>query len=114
MFKESSEDNSDWIVHTGIHFNRTSNIVLTPEFNTIKPVGQERDEKKENNNVLIIGLAIPFVVVILAAVLGIYLKKKKPTAKEEPEMEKNENYGIDDEYYDEHNNRVQDKNDYYQ
>ena len=62
-----------------------------------------------NNNVLIIGLAIPFVVVILAAVLGIYLKKKKPTAKEEPEMEKNKNYGIDDEYHDEHDNVVEDK-----
>ena len=49
---------------------------------------------------------MPFVVVMLAAVSGIYLKNKKLTAKEEPDMEKNENYGIDDEYYDEHNNRV--------
>ena len=43
----------------------------------------------------------------------VYLKNKKPNAKEEPKIEKNENYGIDDEYYDEHDNRVEDKNDYY-
>ena len=42
------------------------------------------------------------------------MKKKKPNAKEEPKIEKNENYGIDDEYYDEHDNRVEDKNDFYQ
>ena len=29
-------------------------------------------------------------------------------------MEKNEVYGEDDEYYDEHDNRVEDSNDYYE
>ena len=29
-------------------------------------------------------------------------------------MEKNVYYGRDDEYYDEHNNKVEDRNDYYE
>ena len=29
-------------------------------------------------------------------------------------MEENLDYGMDDEYYDEHDNRVEDRNDYYE
>ena len=41
-------------------------------------------------------------------------RKKKATTQETPEMEKNVNYGVDDDYYNEHDDRVQDTNDYYQ
>ena len=41
------------------------------------------------------------------------MRKRMQNAKEELEMEKNPNYDQDDEYYDEHNNRVEDTNDYY-
>ena len=34
--------------------------------------------------------------------------------KETTEMEKNVNYGVEDDYYNEHDDRVQDTNDYYQ
>ena len=34
--------------------------------------------------------------------------------KEEPKMEKNVYYGPDDEYYDEQDNRVEDRNNYYE
>ena len=34
--------------------------------------------------------------------------------KEEPEMEDNHDYGEYEEYYDEHNNRIVDNNDYYE
>ena len=41
------------------------------------------------------------------------LRKRIKSTKEEPEMEKNPNYDQEDEYYDEHHNRVEDTNDYY-
>ena len=49
------------------------------------------------------------MIVIILIVWGI----RRRQTKEEPEMEKNEVYGEDDEYYDDHDTRVEDKNDYY-
>ena len=39
---------------------------------------------------------------------------KSQKTKEEPKMEENLDYGMDDEYYDEHDNRVEDRNEYYE
>ena len=39
---------------------------------------------------------------------------KKITTEDEPVAEKNDEYGADEEYYDEHDNRIEDNNDYYE
>ena len=42
-----------------------------------------------------------------------HLVWRKLRTKEEPKMEMNPDYGDDEDYYDEHENRVEDSNEYY-
>ena len=58
-------------------------------------------------------LGVVIVVAIVVCVV-VYLSRSQSCVKEEPEMEENVDYGEYEEYYDEHNNRIVDNNDYYQ
>ena len=73
----------------------------------------EEGKEKINVELVIICMSITSVVLGVEGVLGVYMKMRRQTTQEEPKMEKNVYYGRDDEYYDEHNNRVEDRNDYY-
>ena len=91
----------------------------TTPLSFVKDVDDEsdHDNSKENDNddtknIIIISLSV-LLIIVLGILVIIHLRKKKEKP-EEPDMEKNEVYGEDDEYYDEHDNRIEDKNDYYQ
>ena len=67
----------------------------------------------DTKKIIMISLSVAFVLLLGIFLIFIFLRKKK-VKEEEPEMEKNEVYGEEDEYYDEHDNRVEDSNDYYE
>ena len=87
-------------------------VVEEDEFENITNTTQENDDKSQSNATLLI-LAVSLSVVLLS-LLSISLSRGLAKRKEEPEMEENEDYGEEEEYYDEHNNRIVDNNDYYQ
>ena len=58
----------------------------------------------------IICVSVTLVVLVTVCVIVVVLRRRRSAV----EMEKNEYYGREDEYYDEHDNRVEDRNDYYQ
>ena len=58
----------------------------------------------DTKKIIIISLSVAFVLLLGIFLIFIFLRKKK-VKEEEPEMEKNEVYGEEDEYYDEHDNR---------
>ena len=103
---------------------------ITAKLDDANNSGNTKSRDKENNkpfavdvnddngesikNKIIISLAVVLIIIVGCIIIGIYLYIKKKEQPEEPVMEKNEMYGEDDEYYDEHDNRVEDRNDYYE
>ena len=109
MFQTLYNETSDWIVYLAYmtSFEQIPGIVSRPGYEDRWPAGQV----KNNNTALIICLGTVVAVIICIPGILCWKKNKKQNTKEEPEMEKNANYGVDDEYYDEHDSRVQDTND---
>ena len=87
--------------------------VMEDKSNTTERKDSNSDSKVTNNTILSVCLAVVSVVLILV-VIRIYLPKMLHCQKEEPKMEENLDYGEYEEYYDEHNNRIVDTNDYYE
>ena len=54
-------------------------------------------------------LGLGLGLIILCVCLG----KRRQESKEQPKIEKNEVYGLEDDSYDEDENRIEDINDYY-
>ena len=55
------------------------------------------------------------LVIVLCVVVVVFIYSRVAEAKsEEPEVEKNPAYGLEDDYYNEHDNRLEDRNEYYQ
>ena len=106
-----------WIVKIETTFESTPGIKLShAHIEDEKVENEENDEEgKEKINVelVIICMSITTVVLVVGGVLCVHMKMRRQTTQEEPKMEKNVYYGRDDEYYDEHNNRLEDTNDYY-
>ena len=75
-----------------------------------------KEQEVDNNpNLLILWISLGVVCVVFIVVcVVVYLSRRRSCVKEEPEMEENLDYGEYEEYYDEHNNRVVDNNDYYE
>ena len=75
-----------------------------------------KEQEVDNNpNLLILWISLGVVCVVFIVVCAfVYLSRRRSCVKEEPEMEENLDYGEYEEYYDEHNNRVVDNNDYYE
>ena len=95
------------------YFNLTQNKVTTKQCKIQEP--NERSITYSNANlVLYISIPIAIVAVIMVIILVVYLIKRMPKTKEEPKMERNVYYGRDDDYYDPNDNRVEDRNDYYE
>ena len=105
MFQTLYNETSDWIVYLAYmtSFEQIPGIVSRPGYEDRWPAGQV----KNNNTALIICLGTVVAVIICIPGILCWKKNKKQNTKEEPEMEKNANYGVDDEYYDEHDSRVQ-------
>ena len=64
----------------------------------------------------IVGISIFVIVIIIGCLIGFvcFMKMRKVKNEEEPNMEKNEEYNVDDDYYyTEFDNRGEDANDYY-
>ena len=77
---------------------------------------EEKETDDNQNKVLYIIVSVIAVVLFLGGIVlavALYLVKRKTNTKEEPKMEKNVYYGRDDDYYNETDNRIEDKNDYY-
>ena len=47
-------------------------------------------------------------------ILCVCLRKGRQESKEEPQIEKNEVYGLEDDYYYQDENRIEDINEYYE
>lgn len=72
--------------------------------------------KKCNYDIVtIVCISISVILVLIGTITGVvYYVRKKRNNNAEPTMEKNEEYGVDDDdYYNEFDTRVQDNNDYY-
>ena len=81
----------------------------------------EEENIKENNGedenkveFLILCVCLTLFILSIGVGLAVYLKMRNRKTNEEPKMEMNVDYGKEDDYYDEHNNRVEDINGYYE
>ena len=89
---------------------KISDILLLP-CNTTSDPGLKNNYK----NSLVITVSVISSLIFVAIFLAITIvTKKKITTEEEPVVEKNDEYGAYEEYYDEHDNRIEDNNDYYE
>ena len=100
-------DEFPWTIKIGTDFVETPGIVLTPR--------NEDTKEKNNHQVLIICISVAIIVIVMGLVFVVFLRTRRSKINEEPTMEKNVYYGCDDEdYYTEHDDRVEDINDYYE
>ena len=75
---------------------------------------EDQENKEKSYKIMLVLIILIVVVVVVVGGLVVYLLWTKIRPKEEPVMEKNPDYNDDEEYYDEHDNRVVDNNEYYQ
>ena len=121
MYQEGTEDpapaeNGTWMwkVKLNKRFVSTSGILLTASRNLSNGC-QPRDSYGMDSQFSVMMTCVTVIMCIgilaLATVAVSYLRMRKLV--EDPEMDENEYYGKEEDYYDEHDNRVEDKNDYY-
>jgi len=92
----------------------TSNIEVIPDTKgrTTGPACKVGPTGSKNSQVIVFTILVTVAVVVFVAVAVVYVKKAKEPI-EEPILEGNDYYGEEEEYYDEHANRMEDNNDYY-
>ena len=66
------------------------------------------------NNMIDITAGISVMIFLGTILLCVYLRRGRQRPEEEPQMEKNEVYNLEDDYYDEHETRIEDMNEYYE
>ena len=66
------------------------------------------------NNMINITAGISVMIFLGTILLCAYLRRGRQRPEEEPQMEKNEVYNLEDDYYDEHETRIEDMNEYYE
>ena len=101
-------EKENWILKLDENFVSTPGIVLTPIYEEI-----EDEDSKEGVefNLYLIAIFVPICVILILLCLVCLIKKFRK--KKEAVIENNPYYAQDEEYYDEHDNRIEDRNDYY-
>ena len=77
-------------------------------------IGSCNHNAKAVSEGLMIGIILGCLLLAILIILVAWVVRKKIKINEELVIENNPDYNEDDEYYNEHDNRVVDTNDYYQ
>ena len=88
----------NWLVRKDGFWESAPGLNLTPK----KEKGEDFDEE-----LILISLFALLVVILVGIAAFVYMRKRKAKNGVEPEVAKNVVYGDDDEFCDEHNNRVE-------
>ena len=66
------------------------------------------------NNMINIIAGISVTLFLGTILLCLYLRRGRKIPEEEPQVERNEVYSLEDDYYDDHETRIEDMNMYYE
>ena len=102
-----TREGADWKVE-----NEWKTILITVS-SSVKNVSVCGGDISRDVPTMAVGISVSLCALVLLSVVACILIKRR-RGEEVAEIENNPTYGEDDEYYDEHNNRIEDANDYYQ